>query len=138
MAPLQKRRPVRPVIAGTSLGSPAADLTLPPRGDDFNPIVVGIVDEVDSHFFVFIAYATHLFMQGMSGGKIVHDKRQVKFIVPQVIGFFPVSHPGKFELMAGFAIAEKNKDEASVGGLFSADLSQLKSIPIEADALLQI
>ncbi len=77
-------------------------------------------------------------MQGVGGGEIVRDERQVEFVVAEVVGFLPVPKPGQLQLMAGLAVAEEDEDEAAVGGLLPPHLLELEGLLVEADALFQV
>lgn len=62
--------------------------------NDFNPVVVGVVNEIQAHGGVLIADAAHLLVLFVGCLVVVHHKGQMEFIIPQVIGFFPVPKPG--------------------------------------------
>ena len=69
--------------------------------NDFNPISVWIIDKIDSHRRIFIADAAHLLVKLVGSLIVVHGEAQVDFIVPQVVGLFPVPQPGELQLKAG-------------------------------------
>ena len=48
-------------------------------------------------------------MVGMGRGKVIHNQRQVKLIVPQVVWFLPVPKPGELKLVSGLAVAKKDE-----------------------------
>jgi hypothetical protein len=105
--------------------------------DDFEPVIVQIIDKVNSHGFIFKADTAHLFMQGMSGGKIIHLKSKMKFVVAQIVGFFSVFKPRQFQLMRHFAIAKKDDNKTSVRRVYTPDFRQLQGIFVKGDALFQ-
>ena len=113
-------------------------ITSRPFRDNLDPVVVRIMDEINAHLHVFIADTSHLLMQGMRGGKIVDNQRQMEFVVAQVVGFLSIPHPGKFQLMAGLAVTEKDENEAPVGGLFPPDLLELERLLVKLHALFQV
>src|SRR5512137_751710 len=85
--------------------------------DYFEPVIVRIIDKVNSHGFVFKADATHFFMQGMSGDKIIHLKSQMEFVISQIVRLFSVFEPGELQLMRRLAIAQKDDNETSIRSL---------------------
>ena len=48
---------------------------------DFNPVTVGILNEINSHGFIFKTDASHFFMTGMGCLHIIYGKGQMEFII---------------------------------------------------------
>ena len=83
-------------------------------GDDFNPVVVRVIDKVDSHRLVLITDAAHLFMPGMGACKIVDFESQMEFIVTQIVRLFSILEPSQLELVQCLTVAEKDDNETAV------------------------
>ena len=81
---------------------------------DFNPVAVGVVDEIEVHRAVFKADAAHFFVQGMRGGLVLHAHGEVNLVVAQVIGLGAVAQPGQLQLKRRGAVGEIDQDEGAV------------------------
>jgi hypothetical protein len=103
-------------------------------GDDFNPVVVRIIDKVDSHSLVLITDTAHLFMQGMGFSKIIDFESQMKFIIAQIVRLLSVFKPGQLELVRRLTIAEKDENETAVRRFMPSNFGQLQCFPVEGKA----
>ena len=87
---------------------------------DFQPVVIGVIDEINTHFWIFKTDAAHFFVFFMSSVVICNGKSQMEFVFAQVIRFFSVTKPCQFQLKICHAIAQINQFPAAVRGFFPA------------------
>ena len=70
------------------------DFTLGVR-DNFKPVIVRIVDEIDAHFGIFKADAAHFLMLCMCRIEILCLKRKMEFIFAKIIRLLAVAQPSQ-------------------------------------------
>ena len=101
---------------------------------DFQPVTIGIGDEIDAHSLVLIADTAHFLVMGVSGFKIIGPECQVEFVVPQVIRFLPVFKPGQVQLVRGLSLVAL-VDDGKVRFFNPAYFFQVQGLFIEGQAL---
>ena len=91
------------------------------QGQHFDPVVVRVVDEVESHFLVFEADASQLLVVGAYGFVVARDAdAEVAFVFAQFVGRRGViPQPGQLQAESGFSVAQVGEDEAAVVGLLA-------------------
>ena len=68
--------------------------------NDFQPVIVRVVDEIDAHFWILKTDAAHFFVFFMSGIVICNGESQMEFVFTQVIRLFSVTKPCQFQKRA--------------------------------------
>ena len=63
--------------------------------DDFKPIIIGIVDEIDAHFGIFKADAAHFLVLCVCSIEIRSLKSKMEFIFAKVVGLLAVAQPSQ-------------------------------------------
>ena len=63
--------------------------------DDFEPVIVRIVDEIDAHFGIFKADAAHFLVLCMCRIEILCLKSKMEFIFAKVVGLLAVAQPSQ-------------------------------------------
>ena len=106
--------------------------------NDLDPVVVGIVYEVDVHLGVFVADAAHLLMAGMGGFVIIDLECQMKFIVAEIVRLLAVAEPRQFQLMRAVPVLQIDDDEAPVLRLDPPHFVHVKGIGVEFQALFKV
>ena len=91
------------------------DFTLGGR-DNFEPVIVRIVDEIDAHFGIFKADAAHFLVLCVCRIEILRLKSKMEFIFAKVVGLLAVAQPSQLQCEIGFAVAQINQLPAAVGG----------------------
>lgn len=99
---------------------------------------LGIGNEVNTHFRIFIANAAYLLMKSMGGLVIINFECKVKFIVTQLIRRFAVPEPRQLQLMNTVPILQIHNDKTAVFRCYPANFPHTESILIEADTFLKI
>ena len=79
---------------------------------DFYPVVVRVVDEIQAHRLVFVAYAAHFLVEFPHFVVVAfHSQTQVAFVFSQFIGSLVVAQPGQFEQEARGIVGEVYQDK---------------------------
>ena len=63
--------------------------------DDFEPVIVRIVDEIDAHFGIFKADAAHFLVLCVCSIEIRSLKSKMEFIFAKVVGLLAVAQPSQ-------------------------------------------
>ena len=92
---------------------------------NFEPIAVRVLDEIDTHFRVLKADTAHFFVLFMCRVKIICFKCQMKFTFAQIVRLRMFFKPSELKLKIAWIIAQIN-DNKIVGG-FSSDLVQIQN-----------
>ena len=96
------------------------------QGKNFNPVTVGVFDEIESHIVVFVAYHTKLFVVGTHGIVVACNAHtQVELTFTKVVGLWVVFEPCQFEKEAGGIVGEINDDERAILGIDAAFLLEI-------------
>ena len=106
--------------------------------DNLEPVVIGIVYEVNPHVGVFVADAAHLLMAGMGCFVIIDLECQVKFVVAEIVRLLAVSEPGQFQLVRAVPVLQIDDDEAPVLRLDPPHFVHVKGITVEFQALCKV
>ena len=64
-------------------------------GDDFQPVIVRIVDEINPHFGIFKADAAHFLVLCVCSIEIRSLKSKMEFIFAKVVGLLAVAQPSQ-------------------------------------------
>lgn len=104
----------------------------------FKPVAVGIGNEVDSHFGIFVADAAHGFVSGMGCLVVVCLKSEVKFVVAEVVGTVHIPHPGQFQQVIAFVAFQVDDDERAVRSGNSPRFLHIQRFRIELEAFVKI
>ena len=107
-------------------------------GEDFDPIAVGVFDEVDAHVGVLEADATHGGVFGVEGIVVLGTEGEVELLVAEVVGFGAVAEPGEFELEIALMVGEVDNLEGAVFGVDVATLLETEGLFIEGKAAVEI
>lgn len=91
-------------------------------GEDFDPIAVGVFDEVDAHVGVFEADAAHGGVFGVEGIVVFGAEGEVELFVAEVVGFGAVAEPGELELKVALVVGEIDNLEGAILGVDVAAL----------------
>ena len=100
-------------------------------GEDFDPVAVGVFDEVDAHVGILEADAPHGGVLGVEGIVVLGTEGEVELLVAEVVGFGAVAEPGEFELEIALMVGEVDNLE---GAVFGVDVAAL----LEAEGLITL
>ena len=107
-------------------------------GEDFDPIAVGVFDEVDAHVGVFEADAAHGGVFGVEGGVVLGAEGEVELLVAEVVGFGAVAEPGELEEEVALAVGEVDDLEGAVLGVDVAALLEAEGLFVEGKAAVEV
>lgn len=108
-------------------------------GEYLYPVIVGIVDKVEPHRFVFETDAAHLFVKGSHLVVVALDPHtQVTLVLAQFIGLSVVAQPGELDQERRHAVGKIDQNERAVGSLFSLSLGKSQSLVIEGNATVEV
>jgi len=110
------------------------------RGDDFQPISVGVLNKIEAHPSVFIAYAAHFFMEFMRRGYVVGYKGDMRFVVAELVRALFFAEPRQLNLMRGRAagICDKRELKTSVGGFMPADYFHPEGFLVKCERFFEV
>lgn len=91
-------------------------------GEDFDPVAVGVFDEVDPHVGVFEADAAHGGVFGVEGIVVFGAEGEMELFVAEVVGFGAVAEPGELELKVALVVGEIDNLEGAILGVDVAAL----------------
>ena len=103
-------------------------------GENLKPVSVGIVDEVKPELLVFETNAPHLFVQFMGRFIVIHLKRDMRFVVAQIVWALFIPKPGKLD--AALAIRHKANFVAAIAGFLLSFNAKPQRFLIKVDAAL--
>ena len=106
--------------------------------NDLDPVVVGVIDEIDAEIGIFETDAAHFFMFCICCVIIFCYECQMEFVFTQIVGIFSVSQPCQFQCEIGFAVTQINQFPAAVFCFFAANFFQAQRIFVEFHAFFQI
>ena len=66
---------------------------------DFQPVAIRIIDEINAHFLIFIANAAHFLVQLMRCSEIIDSKSQMELVISQIILFLAICQISQLQLM---------------------------------------
>ena len=105
--------------------------------NNLQPVVIRIMNKINSHLFVLKADTAHLLMQSVRCLKIICCKSDMTLILAQLIGLRMIFEPGQLNLKAAGIILQITKREASILRLqLSGDL-QSQCLLIKGDAFIK-
>ena len=107
-------------------------------GEDFDPVAIGVFDEVDAHVGILEADAPHGGVLGVEGIVVLGAEGEVEFLVAEVVGFGAVAEPGEFELEIALMVGEVDNLEGAVFGVDVAALLEAEGLFIEGKALVEV
>ena len=94
-------------------------------GQHLDPVVVGIVDEVEPHFVIFIADPSPFPVVGPDAVVVPCDAHaKVAFVFAELVGLRVVAQPGQLQAERGLPVAQINQDEGAVVGSLAAQFPQ--------------
>ena len=105
----------------------------------FNPVAVGVTDEIEAHLIVFVADAAHLFVHGACFVVVAgYAQTDVKFAFAQVIGVRMVAEPSEFKFEIREGVGEIDNFEGAFGSVDFAVGEEAECFAIEGNAALQV
>ena len=112
---------------------------LPLERQHLNPVIVGVVDEVEPHVVVLEAYpavGAVVFAHGVVVA--CHTDAEVALVVAQLVGTLLVAQPGELEVEVALAVAQEDQLEGAVLGLLASFFMQAERTAVEVDAALEV
>ena len=106
--------------------------------NDFEPVAVGILAEINAHVFVFKADVAHFFVECVRRFKIIDDKRQVELVLAEIVRLLAVAEPRQFKLMRAGAVLQIHDNERAVPGVDSAHFMHVEGVTIELETFVKI
>ena len=107
-------------------------------GEDFDPVAVGIFDEVDAHVGVLEADTAHGGVFGVEGIVVLGTEGEVELLVAKVVGFGAVAEPGELKLEVALMVGEVDNLEGTVFGIDVAALLEAEGLFIEGKAAVEV
>lgn len=107
--------------------------------ENFDPVTVGVADEVESHVMVLIADATHGAVVRTPLVVVTGDTQaEVVLKVSEVVGFGTVTKPCELESEVRLSITEVDEDKRAIGCFFAAYLMEPEGSVVKVETTLQI
>ena len=108
------------------------------RGDDFEPVAVRVLDEINAHGRIFKADAAHGGVLLMGGFVVIRLEGQVELALAQVVSAGVVAQPGELQLKAAFGIRHIHDDIGAVCGGLAAHLGKAERLCVKGQRALQV
>ena len=103
------------------------------RRHNFQPVSVGIFDEVNAHRFVFKADAAHLAVFCVCGFKVIRAESQMKLAFAKIIFLRMFAQPRQFQFKVFGGVRHIDDDERTVRSVFAAHFMKAKRLAIKGD-----
>ena len=107
-------------------------------GDDFEPVAVRVLDEINAHGRIFKADAAHGGVLLMGGFVVIRLESQVELALAQVVSAGVVAQPGELQLKAAFGIRHIHDDIGAVCGGLAAHLGKAQRLFVKGQRALQV
>ena len=108
-------------------------------GQYLNPIIVGVVNEIESHGGIFKTYPA-VFLVILADCIIVsgHAEAEMAFVLAQFVGLGMFFQAGQFQKKTRAAVGEIDQCERAVRRLFPMMFLQSQCLFVESDAAFQV